>query len=224
MKGRTNLNDLCITIRSGTDEKAITVLLSDPRIKKLMHSAVWKILEKNSQASQKELLAIAQTIIWEEIYHKYEGAEDELKGDHLVIKYVSSFLYGKLLNYVRQLKQMYWDVEERGLVKRYESTSINGQHEDVREPLYTTIEDPNTFVINDDLSLVQSIVQTLVTTKRVSQFDMLMFLKYQLLGMSYDEIVKNLKNEYGIRIRYAEVTRTVNNVLLLIINQIGKKQ
>lgn len=224
MKGHTNLDQLCISIRDGTDERAILILLSDPRVKKLIHSAVWKILEKNSQATQKELVSISQTIIWEEIYKKYSEAEDKEKGDNLVIKYISSFLYGKLLNYVRQLKQMYWDIEERGLVKRYESASINEQHENVREPVYTTIADPNTFVINDDLSLVESVIQNLVVTKRVSQFDMLMFLKYYLLGMSYEEIAESLKIEFGVRIKYPQIIQTVNNILLLIINNVGKKQ
>lgn len=214
-----NLDSLCIRIKQG-DELALKSLLNDSRIQNMINYSVWRICQKNNIPSR-ELVSVAQSIIWERIYINYIPAEDKLKGDNLVIRFIDSFLYGKLLNYIRKLKKLNWSIEERGFVRKIEFLSLDTKHPDSNEPFWSAL--PSDFQYTDlDNEIIQSVVNDLVRHKKVSQFDMLCFLKYKVLGFSYEELYHNIKSEYKINIRKTQVVYNVefiNNLLMNILKR-----
>lgn len=102
-----DLNNLCLLIQLG-DNRAANEFLNEKAIRLTIGGAVKKIVSRNTNYDFKQLYALAQTELWDQILNNYKPPEDMKKSNNLVLRYVKTVVYDRLLNHIRDDKGLRW--------------------------------------------------------------------------------------------------------------------
>jgi len=198
----TGLNDVCIRIINGENE-AVKELFSDQRINQIVESAIRRIKNKNPEYHLGLLKRQARYEIWDEIQRNYCPARDPSKGDNLVLKFVLSITYKKLLNFIREDKKLRW-------------TSNGYQHKMVKVSMDSTDVDPScskglheiiptddpaideTIITRQETELVQKALTYSVKSGKMKEIENFIILLRFKENLSYQQIQKVLWNQFEL--------------------------
>lgn len=212
-----NLNLSCIKIKLGDDPSA---LFSDTRIQSIMHGAVSRILRKNPNYDHASLMYTLKNELWDEIKRNYVGASDLTKGDNLVLRFVKTVAYNRLLNFVRKDKGLIWSLQ--GYSKKYNTIDI----EEVTER-FISEEDVDSKIDRDSTKhIVRKSLQEAVETGRITSNDAyILILKFKE-NMEHSKIQEAMSKQFDIHCSVSWISQRVAKSIkelkpILIKNKIG---
>lgn len=213
-----NLNTLCLRIKIG-DTSAIKELFSDYRVKALMNGAIYRVIRKNPEYTKEYLYVTLQNELWYEVYHNYRRAEDTEKGDNLVLRFLKSVAYNKLLNFVKKEKSLIWNNGEYH--RKYSTIDIDENNE------VESDEDLEIALENTDLtSIVRRSINEAVNTKKITVNDAQILIFKFKNDMEHEEIKRILKRQLDMQCSTSWISQRVAESIkalkpILIKNNIG---
>ena len=207
---KVDLNNICCQIHSG-DNSSVKTFFNNYKVKAVIEGAVKKIRRQNPEYELGLIHTTAQTAVWDEIRRNYKFANDESKGDNLVLSYIKSITYRLLFNWIQDEKKLKWHYKE-GYRKRYGTiVSLDTEPVAMDKNLHEIIPSPKPnaeqiLINNVPTNLIHKILNKLVRTKQVSQMDMFVILLRFQEEKTYEEIIEILKSQFSIKYKKRHIS------------------